>query len=877
MSKSDGNGELGPRSPRFPSSKFSPPRASPQLVHRPRLLYELQRGEQARLTLVVASPGAGKTVLLGDWVASHPERRSAWLSCDVADADPVRFVAAVIEALRRAGAQPGIGEDARQLLSLDGVVSADVVAALADDLDRLDGPSVLVIDDFHLAGSQATEALSLLVGCRPSSLQLVVASRVDPQLRLHRMRTNGELVELRDRDLSFSAEESTAFLTGFGVQLSDPDLAVVYRRSEGWAAGLQMAAISINQSPDPVGAAGRVDLHGHTVAGYFLDEVLHRQPPEVVDFMLATSVLDELSVPACTALCGHGSAALLQSIYSGHMFVTALDDEAGTYRYHQLVKEVLQAELHARDPARERLLRTAAAAYLADTGQVGMAARHLLAAGDPAAAFRLLSERVVRDYFVNPSTGSALDLDEVQPDLFAGAPEILVPLAAELLLRGAFERGSRALMLAQEAGVDPGREPELAMKLALISANHCALVGRLDESLALQDRARRLVDEVVGLEEWQVGQDVLAMYCYTYLGEFSKAREAAAATSARFSPAPVTEVLCPGITSQVAMSEGELTEAATLANGAVAAARRLGLDRQYLAFSAFRTAALLALERRDLVTATNLTEHVLGMLGGGRPIFDYLAQLDRARIWAAGGHIDEALASLPAARTALKSDHSEVLPLADELEARFRLALGDRHGAAGAAERLPDDRRVVLSAVLAIAARDPKGAAHALSDAPAQGPTTRADLELRLLRASTAILENSHQAPQLVREALAIADRHGFVQTVLDTAPPVVDELVSGSARYPSTDNLRALIGAGLQARKLTPARPGRAGLRDPLTDAEIRVLEKLPQRLTYLDMASDLHLSLNTVKTHLRHTYMKLGVTSRSSAVQRATSLGLL
>jgi LuxR family maltose regulon positive regulatory protein len=415
------------------------------------------------------------------------------------------------------------------------------------------------------------------------------------------------------------------------------------------------------------------------------------------------------------------------------------------------------------------------------------------------------------------------------------------------------------------------------MKLALISANHCALVGRLDESLALQDRARRLVDEVVGLEEWQVGQDVLAMYCYTYLGEFSKAREAAAATSARFSPAPVTEVLCPGITSQVAMSEGELTEAATLANGAVAAARRLGLDRQYLAFSAFRTAALLALERRDLVTATNLTEHVLGMLGGGRPIFDYLAQLDRARIWAAGGHIDEALASLPAARTALKSDHSEVLPLADELEARFRLALGDRHGAAGAAERLPDDRRVVLSAVLAIAARDPKGAAHALSDAPAQGPTTRADLELRLLRASTAILENSHQAPQLVREALAIADRHGFVQTVLDTAPPVVDELVSGSARYPSTDNLRALIGAGLQARKLTPARPGRAGLRDPLTDAEIRVLEKLPQRLTYLDMASDLHLSLNTVKTHLRHTYMKLGVTSRSSAVQRATSLGLL
>ena len=140
-----------------------------------------------------------------------------------------------------------------------------------------------------------------------------------------------------------------------------------------------------------------------------------------------------------------------------------------------------------------------------------------------------------------------------------------------------------------------------------------------------------------------------------------------------------------------------------------------------------------------------------------------------------------------------------------------------------------------------------------------------------------AILRSSHQAPQLVREALAIADRHGFVQTVLDTAPPFVDHLVSGSTLYPSTDNLRALVTAGLQARKLLPSRPQTSRLPDPLTAAEVHVLEKLPQRLTYADMASDLNLSLNTVKTHLRHTYMKLGATSRSTAVKRATSLGLL
>ncbi len=708
MTDRKGNVALGPRSPRFPSSKFSVPRLSSHLVHRSRLLDELDRGQRARLTLVVGSPGAGKTALLADWVDDRLQRPWAWLSCDVADADPVRFVAAIIEAVRRADGPPDIGEDARQLLSLEGEVSADVIAALADDLERPDGAEVLVIDDFHMTGMAGAAALALLLDYRPPSLQLVVASRVDPELRLHRMRANGELVELRDRDLSFSSEETTAFLSGFGVRLSEPDLAVVHRRSEGWVAGLQMAAISIKQSPDPVSAAGRVELHRYSVSGYFLDEVLYRQPPEIVDFMLATSVLDELSVPACAALWGEGSAALLQSAYRAHLFVTVLDEEAGTYRYHQLVKEVLHAELHVRDPGRERLLRTTAAAYLADAGQVGLAARHLLAAGDPAAAFRLLSERVVRDFFVNPTVGSALDLDEFQPDLFADAPEILVPLSLELLLRGAFERGSRAFTLAQQANVDPDRQPELAFRLAILDSTYSALVGRLDESLALQDRARTLADQVDGLEEWRVGQDVLAMYCYTYLGDFSKARQAvAAAASGRVSPPPVTEVLCPGITSQVAMAEGALTEATALANGAIAAARRLGLDRQYLAFSAFRTAALLALERRDLATAADLAEHVLGMLGGGRPFFDYLAQLDRARIWAAGGNFDEALASLPAARTALRSERSVVLAQADELEARFRLALGDHSGARGAAQRLPDDRRVVMSAVIALGAKTP--------------------------------------------------------------------------------------------------------------------------------------------------------------------------
>ena len=290
-----------------------------------------------------------------------------------------------------------------------------------------------------------------------------------------------------------------------------------------------------------------------------------------------------------------------------------------------------------------------------------------------------------------------------------------------------------------------------------------------------------------------------------------------------------------------------------------------------------RTTALLALERHDLAAAAEPVERALEIVGGARPVFNYLAQVDRARIWAAGGNHDEALASLPAARAALKSDHSVLLPEADELEARLRLALGDQSGAAAVTERLPGDRRLVMSAIIALAAGNPGQAAQALSGAPAEGTTIRSDLELRLLRASVAVSQSSPQAPALVRQALTVAERHGFSQTVVDTAPALIEHVISDSHLYPRTRQLTALITAGLKARKRATPAPRRGKLLEPLTAAEIRVLEKLSQRLTYTEIAADLYLSLNTVKTHLRHAYMKLGVTSRSAAIKRATSLGIL
>ena len=264
------------------------------------------------------------------------------------------------------------------------------------------------------------------------------------------------------------------------------------------------------------------------------------------------------------------------------MFVTVLDDKAATYRYHQLIKEVLQAELRGRDPARERLLHTTAAAYLAEGGQVGLAARHLLAAGDPIAAFNLLSERVVGNYYLNPTVGRTLDLDEVQPELFADDPDIFVPLATELLLRGAFDKGSRAFALAQEAGVDAGRQPELAVKLAFANALFRGPPANWSWYSHRESRPGNWRHELSVSASGLHGLDVVTMQSHALAGNFVQARELYGAVASAETRASVAQVLCPGVISQVALGEGALPEAEALSQRSLASARRLAIEGQFL-------------------------------------------------------------------------------------------------------------------------------------------------------------------------------------------------------------------------------------------------------------------------------------------------------
>lgn len=407
---------------RFAVAKFRPTTLPATLVTRPVLLGRLDEGASKRLTVVVGSAGTGKSVLLSSWAATRQAGVTSWLSGDEADADPVRFWAAFIEALQAVA--PGFGADAAELLVLDSAMSADVTASIANDAAKLPAGSAIVVDDFHAAAVAVARNMTDLVARWPAqTAQLVLAGRAEPPLRLHRLRLSGELCELRDRDLTLSLAESRALLANFGVEVASDDLALLHERSEGWAAAVQMAALTLRGTKNPAQAARALNVRSHAIAEYFIGEVLEQQPTEVARFMLDTSVLDELTAGACAAITGRqDAAALLRRIEAANLFLVPLDDDRTSYRYHHLVQQVLHAELRA-DEERELALQLRAAEWLESAGETRRATRHYFAARQADRALALLQDRVVTDFLHDPAVPSALDLSAVDPSVLAGAPD----------------------------------------------------------------------------------------------------------------------------------------------------------------------------------------------------------------------------------------------------------------------------------------------------------------------------------------------------------------------------------------------------------------------------------------------------------------------
>jgi LuxR family transcriptional regulator, maltose regulon positive regulatory protein len=850
----------------------------------------------ARVTLISAPAGSGKTFLLRSWIGETGlASRAAWVPVPRQERDPQRFWISVADALRGTAAGSTL---VRELTAAPGLDGWAIVERLLKDLAPLDDPIWLVIDDVHELGSdQALRQLELLVMRGPPQLRLVLATRHDLRLGLHRLRLEGELTELRAADLRFSVAEARELFVAAGVELSEPALAMLHERTEGWAAGLRLAALSLAGHPDPGRLAAEFSGSERTVAEYLMAEVLERQSEEVRCLLLRTSVLERVNGELADRLTsGSGSERILQDLEQAGAFVVSLDARRSWFRYHQMFADLLELELRRTAPEELTGLHAAAARWFAGHGYPVEAIRHAQPARDWDLAARLLSDHWV-----------SLELDgqaATAHALLAGFPAGVVAADAELTALRAFdelERGSleeaerqHALAARMSESVTGDRRDHLHLTLTVL---RLSLARRRGDLPAAVEEARRLLASV---EAWDAVQDdlrddlsALAVISLGIAETWSVRYEDAdrhfeqGVALARRVGRPYLEILGLAHWAVVAyplrspagadsgMQAIELARRHGWADEPVVAAACVALGLQMLwpgrldeASPWLEQAGRAIREEADPVTGLTLG-YVRGLLDltRGRDQ-DALAAFTRA----------ERLAGRVAPHHALAIKTRAFL-----LHTRIRLGQTQRVeqalGEMDSPEREAGETHLALAA-LRLAQDNPQAATAALTpvldgSAPVMKPRGWMVQAFLLEAIARDALGDPAAAARAVERALDLAEPDGaMLPFLLHPAP----ELLSRHARRGTAH--AALISRILDLlanKQPRSASTDPVGLYEPLSGSETRILRYLPTNLAAPEIAAELSLSVNTVRTHMRHIYEKLGAHSRTEAVERARIVGLV
>ena len=866
------------------------------VVARPALFGRL--GGPTRVTVLSAPAGSGKTVLLRSWIAEAGlAGQAAWVT-GREERDPQRFWLSVLGALRQTGPGAGLVRAVSAAPDLDGWA---LVEGLLHDLAPLEDPVWLVIDDVHELDRDTLRQLELLLMRASPVLRFVLAARHDVRLGLHRLRLEGGLAEIRARDLTFTLEEAGELFAAAGVELDEPTLAVLHDRTEGWAAGLRLAALSLAGRPDPARFAAEFSGSERTVAEYLLAEVLDRQPAAVRRLLLRTSVLERVNGELADLLTGdEGGERMLQDLEAAGAFVVSLDTTRSWFRYHQMFADLLRLELRRAEAGEVPGLHAAAAGWFAAHGLPVEAVRHAQAAQDWDLAVRLLTGH-----------WPALHLDgqaATVHELLAGFPdgrstadaELAVVAAADELAQGSLEAAERYLTLAQRhsESVPAGRGEYERLLLGVVRLLLDHQRGNLP-AVATDARELQAMAEVADAAQPGLGADLSALALIS-LGSteyFATASEDAerylerGITLARRGRRPYLEFT--GLAYQATHEfYHSFARAAERGRQAVELAERHGwTDDPAVGIACSAVAAALTWEGQPeeaepwvqraerILTAENQPVAVLGI----RNVRGTL-ELERGRSAAALAALE---ACEPLARRLAGQHHFAARTRSLLVHALIRLGQAERAerflAGLGEQDRERGEVRVAAAAVR-LAQGDPRAALAEL--APVQeNPIpedywgfwqARADVLEALARDA---LGDQDAADAALERALDLSERSGDLTPFLLYS---ASGLLERHARYRTAHaalvaEIRGLLAGPAPERYGGTGRTPPEPLLEPLSGSEARVLRYLPTNLTMPEIARELSVSPNTIKTHIRNLYAKFGTHQRAEAVELARALGLL
>jgi len=881
------------------STKLTIPPLRPDLVLRPGLVKRLNRGcgPGYKLCLISAPAGYGKSTLLGQW-ANQSELPATWLSLDEGDNDFKRFWAYFVAAVQ--GVWPDFGEVTNSLIQAPQSPPAEtVLTALINELSELSQNLVLILDDYHLISSEPVhQALSFLVDHMPAQLHLIIATRADPPLPLAKLRARGQIIELREADLRFRPGEASDFLNRImGLELSPEESIALLGRTEGWPAGLQLAAISMQGREHPADFVQAFSGSHEYVVDYLTDEVLARQTPVHKTFLLQTSILDRLCEPLCAAITGQAdSSQILESLRGANLFLVSLDDERHWYRYHRLFSDLLRQRVQQTMPEALPDLHRKASQWLQQNDFIIEAIQHILAAGDYERAADLIEIAVSR-----PDTFSVLDapalmawLERLPVELLQEKPRLKLYKTRILTINGQPEAASIALQELKETlerDLPAGDErDQLLEQIDVDRVSNAILLGEVRRAVSQSEqllaqlpadgiRVRMRLLAILGLAYYQSGEANRAVEAY------SGAVQAAQAMGIPV----VTASLKTGL-AQVLVLQGHLREAAQICEEAINLSE-IEHQRTAAAGPALIAWAGILYEQNELISAEELVRDGMGLLRQSGPVHGLAATYAvQAQVQQAIGQLDQSLKSISQATQLIQGQPGGYLSTRlPAQQARLWLAQGELNSAERWAKEYqelgPSDysgefEDLTLARIWIGTGRPEEALTLLASLEKAAGPAGRGSCLVEI----TALMALAHsavgeedQAQRALGQSLSLARPEGYVRTYLNEGEPMARLLVEVRKAGIEPDYAGELLAAMPLEEAPERAMKTAVKLVEPLSQRELEVLQLISDGLTNREIGQRLVISLPTVKSHTGNIYSKLGVGNRTQAVAKARKLRIL